>query len=51
MSKEELIKQLIALNNNGDTEANHSNADSLLIDYINDPKVKEAYGNIHKWYA
>ena len=37
--------------NSGDIEADHGNADDLLIEYINDPRVKEAYDAINKWYA
>lgn len=47
---ERLIADLKACNS-GDEEVDHSKADSLLINYINDPRVTEAYDAIDKWYA
>ena len=29
----------------------HAKADQLLLDYINDEKVTEAFNKIKKWYA
>lgn len=46
----ELVKRLNECNS-GDPEADHSQADSLLIWYINSPEVNEAYNAIDKWYA
>jgi hypothetical protein len=37
--------------NSGDEEHDHSAADQLLLDYINDPQVTEAYDAIDKYYA
>lgn len=53
MEKEQLIKRLneIAELSSGDPEVAHSQADDLLIEYIGDEKVKEAFENIDKWYA
>lgn len=34
-----------------DIEADHSDADDLLVEYINDPEIKSLYEEIHKWYA
>lgn len=51
MEKEVLIRLLKQLDNNGDTESNHSSADSLLLHYINDDEITEAYTKIKKWYA
>ena len=50
MTKKELIEKLLALDNN-DPEASHSEADDLLLDFINDKKVEEAFYKIEKWYA
>lgn len=46
----ELIAALKACNSS-DIEADHADADQLLIDYINNPQVTEAYNAIDKWYA
>lgn len=35
----------------GDTEMIHVTADELLLEYINDPDIKEAFNKIRKWYA
>ena len=54
MSDEAKLEKLIAELkecNTGDVEADHANADELLIEYIDDPRVTEAYENIRKWYA
>lgn len=51
MTKEELIERLEALQQDGDTEYQHGEADDLLIEWINDPEVTEAYAKIKKWYA
>lgn len=49
MKKEELIKKLNGLNR--DPEMNHSKADELLLEYINDWDIADAFNNIRKWYA
>lgn len=51
MTKEELIKRLKELPKSCDTETAHLNADNLLILYINDADIMEAYHAINKWYA
>lgn len=51
MKKEELIEKLKAQQVQGDTEIRHVNADDLLIEYINDQEIKNAYDAIYKWYA
>lgn len=48
--KEWLILKLNELTSS-DVEANHCDADSLLLDYINDPEITEAYDKVEKWYA
>ena len=34
-----------------DYEFHHAKADQLLLDYINNKKVTEAFDKIEKWYA
>lgn len=53
MTKQELIESLaecadIALS---DPEVAHSDADRVLIEFINDAEVTEAYEAIEKWYG
>jgi len=50
VTKEELIHRMKALIT-GDTEADHANADELLLQYINVPEVTELFDNIWSWYA
>lgn len=35
----------------GDSEVAHGKADDLLLEYINNAVVTEAYNAIRKWYA
>ena len=51
MTKEELIKKLKEQQLNSDTEMAHSIADDLLIEYVNDKEIEEAFDSIDKWYA
>ena len=58
MTKEELIKELRKINDKlnhliprYDEEDARIEADDLLIAYINDEEITEAYENIPKWYA
>lgn len=56
MTKHELVdklEEIIDLQNKGhrDLEFHHMDADQLLLDYINDPEVSEAFYDIEKWYA
>ena len=50
MEIQELITKLKKLKT-GDEEINHRQADWLLLQYINNPEVEEAFESIHKWYA
>ena len=34
-----------------DYENSHCEADQLLLDFINDDRVEEAFSELHKWYA
>lgn len=53
MSIEELIAALLNIVSSGDfdTEEGHDEADGLLLKYINDQRVTDAYDDIPKWYA
>ena len=52
MTRDELILALQHLaEHSGDPEADHSAADALLLAYIGDPAVTEAFESIEKWYA
>ncbi len=51
MTKQELIEKLKELAKSSDTEEAHGGADQLLIDFINDEEITEAYDSIKKWYA
>jgi hypothetical protein len=50
-TRDELLTKLRELAKGGDTEAVHCDADDLLIEYINDPEIEEAYNAVPKWYA
>lgn len=58
MDKEQLILELKEIpkkyNSNKssyDGETAHIEADELLLRYINDKEITEAFNNIEKWYA
>ena len=51
LSKEELIAKLKVLNNERNTEVAHMVADKLLLEYINDPEITEAFTKVNKWYS
>jgi hypothetical protein len=51
MTKDELVTKLKALSNNFDIEDSHIKADQLLLEYINDKDVVNAFDEIEKWYA
>jgi hypothetical protein len=53
MTKEELIEKLreIRAAHVGASEEGHYEADALLVEYINDPDITEAYNAIPKWFA
>lgn len=50
LKKDELIAKLKEIDSS-DIEKNHIEADNLLLQYINDKKVTEAFKDIYKWYA
>jgi len=56
MTKQELIEKLNKVmqpveGRLRDAENWHSEADSLLLEFINDKDIEEAYEKIDKWYA
>jgi hypothetical protein len=51
LTKEELLKRLASLVSDWDTETAHHQADELLLAYINDAEITQAFEAIHKWYA
>ena len=58
MTKEELIRRLedVETTHNEDGSIRdagdwHADADHLLLEYINDKSVTEAFNDITKWYA
>jgi hypothetical protein len=51
ITKEELIKKLKELAEDDDYEMTHVKADNLLLLYLNDEEIREAYESVGKWYA
>lgn len=53
MTKQELIDGLcrMAATSDQDHEMAHTNADRLLLEFINDSDVTEAFDAIDKWYS
>ena len=52
MTRDELIRTLKAVQKTmNDPELAHEEADRLLLEYINDEKVRAAFAAIKKWYA
>jgi hypothetical protein len=51
MTKEDLIRRLGECDDGEDTEQCHDNADDLLLQYINDPEVTEAYKQLPRYSA
>ncbi len=50
MDREELLAGL-KLCNTGDEETDHLDADELLLNYIDEIDVSDAFDAINKWYA
>lgn len=51
MTKEELIAKLHEIPKKLGRGDGHIAADDALIEFINDPEIKEAYEIIPKWFA
>lgn len=50
MIKQELIDKLKEFAKAETPEYKHAEADDLLLEYINDPEITEAFDSIDKWY-
>lgn len=50
MTRDELLIELRKIDPES-SEEGHMEADALLVVFINDPEIAEAYGAIGKWYA
>ncbi len=51
MTKQQLLEELEELQKESDFEYAHEIADKLLIEYINDQEIADAFDSIGKWYA
>lgn len=51
MDKKNLIEELETCIETGDVESQHAKADRLLIEFIDDKEIKNAYDKIYKWYS
>ena len=49
--EKELIKELKDLHGPTDQEIAHTEADDLLLTYIDDPEITDAFKKIKKWYS
>ena len=50
MTKDEILDGLIDCQGIIDPEAAHIMADQLLLEYISDPGIKEAFDGVEKYY-
>ncbi len=51
IDKDFLLAELRKLNTGSDIEYNHVEADDLLLEYIGDGDIEEAYRKITRYYA
>ena len=51
LTKARLLKKLERCRTSHDVESAHCDADALLVEYIDDKEIAEAYFKIEKWYA
>lgn len=51
MTRDEALEKLRALHGPGDEEINHAVADQILLAFIGDAEIIEAFDAIRKWYA
>ena len=49
--KNELLEKLNRLSESGDSESAHVEADSLVLEYIGDKEITEAFLKLERWYA
>lgn len=50
LTKEELLRRLEALKGM-DPEVEHQQADGLLLRYLNDAEIADAFSRVERWYA
>lgn len=43
--------RLLALEGSSDPESAHAQADQLLVEFINDEEITEAFNALGRWYA
>jgi hypothetical protein len=51
ITRDELLRRLRGLITSDDPEWAHGEADDLLLAFINDKEVSQAFYKIKKWYA
>jgi hypothetical protein len=51
LSHAEALRRLIQLQDSGDPEIAHFDADKVLLLLIDDKQIREAFEAIDKWYA
>ena len=51
MTKQELLNKLIELQQDKDYEVAHELADNLLLSFINDKDISQAFLKINRYYA
>lgn len=51
MTRDELLQQLRKLAQDPDRESAHSKADDLLLEYIDDEEISEAFNSQEMWAA
>jgi hypothetical protein len=51
ISKKQLLELLSILSNSDDPEDAHQDADELLLRFIDDDEIRDAFKSITRWYA
>ena len=51
ITREQLLAWLKINAESGDPETTHAAADRLLLRFIGDPEITEAFNALEKWYA
>jgi len=51
ISRAELLEKLKELSQLKDTELAHSEADELILSYVNDPEIEKAFEEVPSWLA